>query len=123
MGSADIYIDNKLVSTADWYSPSLVSIADGNTSIYQSGELSVGEHTVIVKNAGNKNPVSTGNKISLDKVVVSNELPPPPHLQLDFPPNGPAKLNVSLNSDWKRFRYSLKLDWSGATNDKAVVPH
>ncbi|CAH1195693.1 hypothetical protein PAECIP111892_02088 [Paenibacillus auburnensis] len=63
-GQADIYIDNKLVSSVDMY-----STAPGfRTVIFESGVLPAGKHTLRVEHNGEKNAASSGTYISVDAI-------------------------------------------------------
>ncbi|MNI34309.1 hypothetical protein D3C73_882980 [compost metagenome] len=65
-GLADIYIDDKLVSTVDLYSPA----PEFRTIVFESDVLPAGKHTLKVMPSGTKNAASGGTTISVDAISV-----------------------------------------------------
>ncbi|KAI7261575.1 hypothetical protein KC345_g9712 [Hortaea werneckii] len=65
-GYADIYIDEKLVTSVDLYSaaPAFRSV------IFESGVLPAGKHTLRVASTGEKNTASSGTYISVDAISI-----------------------------------------------------
>jgi hypothetical protein len=72
-GMADVYIDGALVaSNVDSHAdaPGVLS-----TSVWESGGLSDGPHTISIRLTGAKNPVSTGNTVVVDRFDVTGGAP------------------------------------------------
>ena len=61
-GIADIYIDDVLIESVDCYSPSLQT----DTLLFESDELTEGNHTIKVVNGGQNNPNSSGTALNID---------------------------------------------------------
>ncbi len=62
LGHAYVYVDNVLIDTIDCYSSTL----HVDTLLYESEELSMGEHTLQILVSGNKNSLSSGTELICD---------------------------------------------------------
>ncbi|MDA5139891.1 galactosylceramidase [Streptomyces sp. AD681] len=65
-GVATVMIDGKEVGTADFYGRQRV----GNQTIWSSGELKPGKHTVTLRSTGAANDSASGTEINVDRFVV-----------------------------------------------------
>ena len=66
LGLARIFINDKLVATIDQFSRDKVAISE----IFSIQDLSLSPHKLTVEVSGSKNPLSTGNLVSIDAVDV-----------------------------------------------------
>ena len=66
-GKANLYIDNVLVSTIDFYSPNY----NGNQLLFSTRSLDNGTHLVKLEVLGTKNPSSKNTLVTFDKVIIS----------------------------------------------------
>lgn len=62
LGKADILLDDELVDTIDCYSPT----AQYHQKLYESPQLSYGDHTLGIRVTGTKRPQSSGVEIIID---------------------------------------------------------
>ncbi|WP_150308048.1 right-handed parallel beta-helix repeat-containing protein [Planctomonas psychrotolerans] len=67
-GMADVYLDGTLVQTVDLYTKSAVY----RSIVFDSGDLTPGDHTLRIERKGVKNTASTGTNIFLDSIVVND---------------------------------------------------
>ncbi|WP_219838551.1 S8 family serine peptidase [Paenibacillus sp. R14(2021)] len=67
-GKASIYIDNKLVTTVDIYSPA----TKYHVPVFSSAVLVNGKHTIKVVNTGERNNQSTGTLVTIDALNIVN---------------------------------------------------
>ena len=66
-GKANLYVDNVLVSTIDFYSPNY----NGNQLLFSTRSLDSGTHLVKLEVLGTKNPSSKNTLVTFDKVIIS----------------------------------------------------
>jgi len=69
LGKAEILLDGELVDTIDCYSPTF----QYHHNLYESPELTYGEHTLGVRVTGEKNPLSGGTVIIIDAFRYAND--------------------------------------------------
>ncbi|OOB92342.1 hypothetical protein [Rathayibacter sp. VKM Ac-2630] len=65
-GSNEVYIDGKLITVVDRYS----ATTRYAQTVWTSGTLAAGTHTIMIKRGSTKNPASTGSNIILDAFIV-----------------------------------------------------
>lgn len=68
-GMADVYIDNSKVATVDCYAPS--EEATLSATLWESGALPAGAHTISIRITGAKNEASAGTVVVVDRLVAS----------------------------------------------------
>jgi enamine deaminase RidA (YjgF/YER057c/UK114 family) len=79
-GTNEVWIDDALVATIDRYSP----ITRSNQTVWSSGTLPAGTHTITLKRGSTKNPAATGSTIILDAFLVE-DTPAPPQTPVPAP--------------------------------------
>ena len=66
LGCAKIFINNKFITTIDQYNNETVTIAE----LFSIHGLSLTSHKLTIEVSGSKNPLSTGNTVSIDAVDI-----------------------------------------------------
>lgn len=71
-GINEVVVDGAVVATVDRYSPT----TRAGVTVWTSGPLRAGEHTVTIRRGTAKNPAATGSTLVLDAFVVTSGPPP-----------------------------------------------
>ncbi|PPG12482.1 hypothetical protein C5D36_15005 [Rathayibacter sp. AY1C6] len=72
-GINDVELDGVKVASVDRYSAS----ARSKQTVWSSGQLAAGPHTLTIRRGSSRNPASTGSNLLLDSFVVGDATPPP----------------------------------------------
>jgi hypothetical protein len=86
-GIGAVSVDGGTSAAIDFYSANRT----GDVALWTSPTLPMGQHTFTLAWTGQKNPASTGTTVTIDRVNVNGEPPPPPSTEITVNPAGPGR--------------------------------